>query len=91
MRLEQENPSLLVQLMPHGAKISKDMIRNGADYAFIELVFETEDKAVLQAMNELDIPMDDNQIIISRKSCREEVYPRLMGRMLLHNCFINHC
>lgn len=50
-----------------GAKISKDMIRNGADYAFIELVFETEDKAVLQAMNELDIPMDDNQIIISRK------------------------
>lgn len=50
-----------------GAKISKDMVRSGAEYALVELVFETEDEAVFRAMRELDIPLEGNQIIISRK------------------------
>ena len=50
-----------------GAKVSKGIIRSGADYALVELVFETKDGAVHEAMNNLDIPMEDNQIIISRK------------------------
>lgn len=50
-----------------GAKISKDIVRNGAEYALAELVFETKDEAVLTAMRELDIPLDGDQIIISRK------------------------
>lgn len=50
-----------------GAKVSKDILRGGADYALVELVFETEDAAVRRAMDDIDIPMEDNQIIISRK------------------------
>lgn len=50
-----------------GAKVSKGILRTGADYALVELVFETKDEAVHEAMNKLDIPLEDNQIIISRK------------------------
>ncbi len=50
-----------------GAKISKDIVRSGAEYALVELVFETKDEAVFKAMRELDIPVEGEQIIISRK------------------------
>jgi DNA repair protein RecN (Recombination protein N) len=50
-----------------GAKVSKGILRSGADFALVELVFETKDEAVHEAMNNLDIPIEDNQIIISRK------------------------
>ncbi len=50
-----------------GAKISKDIVRNGAEYALVELVFDTKDKAVFEKMRELDIPIEGDQIIISRK------------------------
>lgn len=50
-----------------GAKINKDIVRNGAEYALIELVFETKDKHVFEAMRQLDIPIEGEQIIISRK------------------------
>jgi DNA repair protein RecN (Recombination protein N) len=50
-----------------GAKISKDIVRSGAEYALVELVFETENETVFQAMRKLDIPLEGNQIIISRK------------------------
>jgi DNA repair protein RecN (Recombination protein N) len=50
-----------------GAKINKDIVRKGAEYALIELVFETKDETVFQMMRELDIPIEGEQIIISRK------------------------
>lgn len=50
-----------------GAKASKGILRRGADYALIELVFETKRPEVHRAMEELDIPIEDNLIIISRK------------------------
>lgn len=50
-----------------GGKTPKSIVRTGAEYALVELVFETEDPTVHEAMKSLDIPMEDNQIIISRK------------------------
>ncbi|MBP1756118.1 MAG: hypothetical protein H6Q59_2516 [Firmicutes bacterium] len=50
-----------------GAKVSKDIVRSGAEYALVELVFETKDEAVFDVMRELDIPIEGDQIIISRK------------------------
>jgi DNA repair protein RecN (Recombination protein N) len=50
-----------------GAKINKDIVRSGAEYALIELIFETKDEVVLNAMRELDVPIEGEQIIISRK------------------------
>lgn len=49
-----------------GAKADRDMIRTGAEYALIELTFEvTED--VRRALEELDVPMEDDQVILQRR------------------------
>lgn len=51
-----------------GARADKDMIRNGAEYALIELVFQVTDKNLLSQIAELDIPVEeDGVIIIQRK------------------------
>jgi len=50
-----------------GAKVNKDILRSGADYALVELVFESRDEALVEVMKDLDLPMEDGQIIISRK------------------------
>ncbi|MDF2608607.1 MAG: hypothetical protein K0R92_81 [Lachnospiraceae bacterium] len=49
-----------------GGKIAKDIIRNGAEYALVELLFQVEDETT-RAIRSLDIPVEDGQIIISRK------------------------
>lgn len=68
-----------------GAKASKDIIRNGADYALVELVFETEDKAIHETMKMLDIPMEDNMIIISRKIMPNRSIYKLNGENVTAN------
>lgn len=51
-----------------GAKADKDVIREGADYALIELVFHLENEDTIRKVRELDLPVeDDGTVIISRK------------------------
>ncbi len=50
-----------------GGKVSADMIRKGAEYALVELAFQVEDKLSIDKLRELDIPVEDGQIIISRR------------------------
>ena len=50
-----------------GAKAEKEMIRTGADSALVELVFATEDEAVFRKMEELELPVEENLICISRR------------------------
>ena len=50
-----------------GARVSKDILRSGADYALIELVFNTKDEAIHRLMDEMDLPWEDGNIIITRK------------------------
>lgn len=40
-----------------GGKIAKDIIRKGAEYALVELLFQIEDKHILEVLNEMDIPL----------------------------------
>ena len=50
------------------AKADKDMIRTNADYALVELIFQIEDKKQLAQIEELDIPVEeDNMLIIQIK------------------------
>ena len=49
-----------------GAKADKDMIRTGAEYALVELVFTVEGKQ-LAASEELELPVEDGQIILQRR------------------------
>jgi DNA repair protein RecN (Recombination protein N) len=50
-----------------GAKVSRDILRRGADYALVELVFQTKDEEIHRVMKEMDLPWEDGMIIISRK------------------------
>ena len=50
-----------------GAKVSRDILRRGADYALVELVFQTKDEEMHRVMKEMDLPWEDGMIIISRK------------------------
>lgn len=51
-----------------GAKAGKDLIRQGADMALVELVFSVDSNDTIQKLKDMDVPVDeDGQIIITRK------------------------
>lgn len=51
-----------------GAKAGRDFIRNGEDYALIEMIFRSDKKEVKDKLLELDLPVeDDGTVFISRK------------------------
>lgn len=50
-----------------GARADKDMIRNGAEYALIELVFQVLDEEMLAQIKALDIPVEEDGIIIIQR------------------------
>ncbi|MBE5971229.1 MAG: DNA repair protein RecN [Lachnoclostridium sp.] len=51
-----------------GAKASKDMIRQGEESAFVELIFSVDDEAKREALAALDIaPDEEGLLIISKK------------------------
>ena len=53
--------------MALGKKTSREVIREGQDYAQAELVFETEDEKTKEELKALGIEPEDGQIIISRR------------------------
>ena len=51
-----------------GAKADKDVIREGAEYALIELVFHLENAETIRKVREMELPVEeDGTVIISRK------------------------
>lgn len=50
-----------------GGKVSKDIVRKGCDYALVELVFTLEHKEQIEAVEALDIPVEEDLLVISRK------------------------
>ncbi len=51
-----------------GAKAGKELIRSGAEYALVELLFSSSKKEVIDKMKELDLPVEsDGSILIQRK------------------------
>ena len=58
--------------MALGAKASKDRIRYGADYGYVELIFSVEDEKKCEKLKEMGLEMGpDGQLIITRK-----IYPQ---------------
>ncbi len=62
-----------------GGKISKDIIRHGADYALVELLFESNNRAVIQKMKDLDLPIEEGQILITRKITNGKSISKING------------
>ncbi|MEG2232100.1 MAG: AAA family ATPase, partial [Lachnospiraceae bacterium] len=51
-----------------GARADKDMIRTGAEYALIELVFQVTDAGQRQMITQMEVPLEeDGTLLIQRK------------------------
>lgn len=50
-----------------GSKISRNMIRENADYALVELLFQVENPKAREALCALDIIPEEGQVLLSRK------------------------
>ena len=50
-----------------GAKADKELIRTGAEYALVELIFQLEQPRQIEAVKQMELPIEDNQIILQRK------------------------
>lgn len=50
-----------------GAKVSKDIIRRGADYALVELTFGNLGSTVVERLKERDIYPEEGMLVLSRK------------------------
>lgn len=50
-----------------GAKADKEMIRSGAEYALVELVFTVEDPAQVKAIQDMELTLEEGQVIVQRK------------------------
>ena len=66
--------------MALGGKTSRDMIRQGADYAYVELVFSVDDPVKRKRLEELDLDLPEERSSFLRKSCPPEVSARSMMR-----------
>ena len=53
--------------MALGAKASKEVIRNGAESAYVEIEFENCGEAVKEELRKRELSMEDGSVIISRK------------------------
>lgn len=62
-----------------GGKISKDMIRMGAEYALVELVFSVDKPQTAEAVRELGLELEDNTLLISRKITQTRTINRING------------
>lgn len=50
-----------------GGRYSKDMLRRGAKFGLVELVFEITNPAIVNALENMDIFLENGQILLGRK------------------------
>ena len=65
--------------MALGGKVSKEMQRDDADHALVELVFSVDQPELLKRLKELDIPVEDGELVLSRKISGGRSICRLNG------------
>ena len=53
--------------MALGQKVPKEMIKEGADYALVELIFEVKSEDTIRRLQEMDIFPEDGMVIMCRK------------------------
>ena len=54
--------------MALGGKASRDMIRQGADYAYVELIFSVDDEEKRRRLEKMEVELpDDGTLIVSKK------------------------
>ena len=62
-----------------GERYTKDIIREGADYGYVELVFLVEDAVQTEALARLDIFPEDGTVTLSRRLMKGRSVSRING------------
>ncbi len=62
-----------------GGRVSTDIIRKDADYALVEVIFQTHDQDIIDKVKSYDIPIDNGEIIITRKIMKSRSTSRING------------
>lgn len=62
-----------------GDKASKSFIRTGSSQGLVELLFTSEDPRIRDLLQSMDIPMEDDTILISRRITPEGSVSRING------------
>ena len=62
-----------------GGRYTKDIIRNGADYGFVELTFQVENPRQEEKLKELDIFPEEGMVVLSRRLMEGRSVSRING------------
>ena len=62
-----------------GGKVSKDIIRKGAEYALVELVFSVDNEYKKNMIEDLGVIVEDDTVIISKRITQTKCINRVNG------------
>lgn len=62
-----------------GGRYTKDILRKGTDYGFVELLFHVENEKQIQKLKELDVFPEDGLIVLSRRLMEGRSTSRING------------
>lgn len=62
-----------------GGRYSKDILRQGAEYGFVELTFQVENEHQIRELRELDIYPEDGTVVLSRRLMEKRSISRING------------
>lgn len=68
--------------MAVGGRVSKEMIRQGSDYALAELEFEVTHPQILEKLEAMDLPMEGPVVTISRRISPGRSVARINGEVV---------
>ena len=62
-----------------GGKVQKEMLRENADAALVELIFEVKEENIKAALAAMDVSVEDDMLIMSRKITGGRSVARING------------
>lgn len=62
-----------------GEKVPKEMLRDNAESAFVELIFSVDDEKTKEQLMALDVELEDDMVILSRKITDKRAIGRING------------
>lgn len=65
-----------------GGKVSRDVIRKDAEYALVELNFKVNSPQILAELEEMEIPVDGDEVVISRRITGSRSVARINGELV---------
>ena len=65
-----------------GGKVSRDVIRKDAEYALVELNFKVNSPQILAELEKMEIPLDGDEVVISRRITGSRSVARINGELV---------